>query len=101
MIERYYVVTVKDREGFTKPLLNAKGVPDLFPNEREAKASLEFLRRLYQSRLEPGHTEKRKPKAFGFFKPKDIVEPSYTEEQKKEMRWFLANASVQGVVIKT
>ncbi|QDH49167.1 hypothetical protein PHYNN_86 [Pantoea phage Phynn] len=97
MIHQYYTIMLRDTEGFTSPVLGEKNAPQLFPTEKEAETSLQFLFSLYKSRIEEGYTIERR-RMFG---RTEMIKKSYSEEKKTEMRWFLKNAFVQKVTLTT
>lgn len=94
MIDKYYVIVTKDKDGFTTTYTEKGKPPELFLTEKLALDKLNFMRRCYRDRLDYVPDE---PKFKFFRKTEQLVA---TEEQKKEMRWFIENARVQGVIIK-
>lgn len=96
MIQKYYIIATKDKDGFTVPYTQGDSAPILYNDEKSALNMLDFMKRNFQTKIDYVGD---KPHSFGrIFKPKNeqIV---YSEEAKKEMRWFIANASVKGVAL--
>lgn len=94
MIQKYFMIVTKDKEGFTVPYVNVNSVPELFNDEERANDTLRFIKRTFQSKID---YVAEKPN-FRVFRSKN-EQPRYSEEQKKEMRWFIAHASVKGVTL--
>ncbi|QJI10865.1 hypothetical protein GuL6_026 [Buttiauxella phage vB_ButM_GuL6] len=96
MINKYYIIVVKDKEGFTIPYTENGKPPELFLDQKSAKDKLQFIRNCYLTKLKVENvvSEHR----FNFFRKTEMA-PA-TEEQKKGMRWFIENSKVQGVILK-
>ncbi|QUL76952.1 hypothetical protein [Escherichia phage UPEC03] len=94
MIDKYYIIVTKDKDGFTIPYVENGKTPELFATPAEAKDKLDFIRKCYESKLNYVPDEPR----FSFFRKTEQL-PA-TEEQKKEMRWFIENSKIQGVLLK-
>lgn len=95
MILKYYTIVIKDIEGFVVPYL-INGVPLLFPSKEIADDELFHIRRSMEHKLNP-HVENNK--GLGkLFKHKP-VKTVYTEEQKKNMRWFISTSSVREATV--
>ncbi|UPW35451.1 hypothetical protein [Cronobacter phage Dev_CS701] len=94
MIDKYYIIVTKDKDGFTIPHVENGKTPELFATPAEAKDKLDFIRKCYESKLNYVPDEPR----FSFFRKTEQL-PA-TEEQKKEMRWFIENSKIQGVLLK-
>lgn len=96
MIERYFLIVTKDKEGFTIPYTEKGKAPELFLDAKAAKSKLQFIKNCYQSKIDYVPAEEGTLKKF-FRKTEQLA---VSEEQKKEMRWFITHASVQGALIK-
>lgn len=94
MIDKYYIIVTKDKDGFTIPHVENGKTPELFITPAEAKDKLDFIRKCYETKLNYVPDEPR----FSFFRKTEQL--TATEEQKKEMRWFIENSKIQGVLLK-
>lgn len=95
MISKYFTIAVKDKDGFVLPFLQGNSrVPVLYETEESAKAELDYINRTYQQKLD---YVGRDDGIIARWIRTTREEPQYTEDEKKEMRWFMANASVKGV----
>lgn len=95
MILRYYTIVIKDMEGFTIPYL-INGVPLLFPSKEIAEDELSSIRYSMDRKL---HPRIENNKGFGKLFKNKPVQTVYTEEQKKNMRWFISTSSVREVTV--
>lgn len=77
MIDKYYIIVTKDKDGFTIPHVENGKTPELFATPAEAKDKLDFIRKCYESKLNYVPDEPR----FSFFRKTEQL-PA-TEEQKK------------------
>lgn len=94
MIDKYYIIVTKDKEGFTIPYTENGKPPELFLDQKSALDKMQFIRNCYQTKIDYVLDEPR----FSFFRKTEMA-PA-TEEQKKEMRWFIENSKIQGVILK-
>ena len=94
MIDKYYIIVTKDKDGFTIPYVENGKAPELFLNDKLAFEKLRFIRNCYESKINYVPDESR----FSFFRKTEQL--PVTEEQKKAMRWFIENSKVQGVILK-
>ncbi|ANS06104.1 hypothetical protein BI032_gp026 [Citrobacter phage vB_CfrM_CfP1] len=94
MIDKYYIIVTKDKDGFTVPYTEKGKPPELFLDQNSANAKLQFIRNCYQTKIDYVPDGSR----FSLFRKTEML-PA-TEEQKKEMRWFIENSKIQGVILK-
>lgn len=94
MIDKYYIIVTKDKDGFTIPYVENGKAPELFLKPELAKSKLDFIRNCYQSKINYVPDEPR----FSFFRKTEQLVA--TEEEKKKMRWFIENSKIQGVLLK-
>lgn len=72
MIDKYYIIVTKDKDGFTIPHVENGKTPELFATPAEAKDKLDFIRKCYESKLNYVPDEPR----FSFFrKPSNYQQP--------------------------
>lgn len=96
MIDKYYIIVTKDKDGFTVPYLENGKTPELFLNHVLAFDKLKFIRNCYQSKLD--YVPPSEDRFSRLFRKNEQLAP--TEEQKKEMRWFIENSKIQGAILK-
>jgi len=99
MIQKYFVITVKDKEGFVIPFVSIPSKPPVLYNTlEEAREELDYLRGMYRTRLLKTTQIVKKKGLLDRFR--NIPEPSeWPEEKKQQMRWFLANSDIKGVTL--
>lgn len=98
MILRYFIIVIKDSEGFIVPYL-VNNTPLFFPSKEIADNELKMMRSDMDRKL-----DYRRVKDVGvgkFFRRKPIPNQSvlYNEEQKTTMRWFISTSSVREVTV--
>ena len=94
MIDKYYIIVTKDKDGFTVPYAEKGKPPELFMTQDAAASKLRFIQGCFEQKINYVPEEPR----FSFFRKTEQL-PA-TEEQKKEMRWFIENSKIQGVILK-
>lgn len=94
MIHKYFMIVNKDKDGFSVPFALAGKAPELYTDESKAESYLEFLKSTYQSKID----YVAKPSVFSFRGSRN-EQIAISEEEKKEMRWFIANATVKGITV--
>lgn len=98
MIQKYFVITVKDKEGFVIPFCNPGSAPVLYPTIKEAQEELDYIRGKYRTRLKKPEPAPRKKTLLEMFR--HVPEPAeWPEEKKQQMRWFLATSDIKGVTL--
>lgn len=95
MITKYYIVVSKDKDGFKIPFIKeGELTPLLFLSPDDANKYKNSIIKEYNDKMNPV-----KQSGLSRFFRKEEVE-TVTEKKKKDMRWFIEHASIQGVLIK-
>ena len=96
MIMKYFLITIKDNEGFAIPwTATHDSAPELYTTQEEAQGNLDFVISVNQSKLaEPIDSDRSL-----FDRIRGYQTPAVNEVTKKRLRHFNETAAVREVML--
>lgn len=96
MIDKFFIIVTKDKQGFTIPHVENGKTPELFLSQQAAVDKLRFIRNCYKNKLD--YVPPSEEGFSRFFRKSEQL--AVTEDQKRDMKWFIENSKVQGAILK-